>query len=466
MNEGRMQNDFSLVNLDLLQKYDKPGPRYTSYPTSPVFSADYNAKRFEVDLITNNDDNRKPISLYLHIPFCDTLCYFCGCTTLITSDRSRISGYLATLKKEIARTAFYLNRRRPVVQMQWGGGTPSYLEPSEIEDLATFIGRRLGFEAGAEISVELDPRGLTFDHLKAFRNSGVNRISLGVQDFTERVQRAVHRLQPEALTRQTLEWSRSLGIESVNIDLIYGLPLQTLETFQQTLDKVVELSPNRIAVFNFAYVPWMKPHQKLIHPEDLPSPETKLQLLKATIETLTEAGYEYIGMDHFAKPDDEMARAQKAKQLHRNFQGYSTRAGADLFAFGMSAISHFGNVYAQNEKTLPAYTDAVENGRFPIQVGYRMNRDDEIRQYAIMRLMCDLELSKEDMEQRFDISFDEYFQSSLAQLGQFADDGLVEQTESHIDVVGSGRLFLRNIAMCFDGYLQSMKKEKVFSRTV
>jgi oxygen-independent coproporphyrinogen III oxidase len=461
-----MQNELSTVDVELLQRYDKPGPRYTSYPTAPLFSPAYDAKRFEVDLITNNDDNLNPISLYLHIPFCDTLCYFCGCTTMITSDRGRISQYLGTLKKEIARTTFYLNRRRPVVQMHWGGGTPSYLTPSEIEDLSSFIGRRLRFDPEAEISVEIDPRGLTFDHLKAFRNSGVNRISLGVQDFTERVQQAVHRVQPESLTRQTLEWSRTLGINHVNIDLIYGLPLQTLGTFQQTLDKVVDLSPGRIAVFNFAYVPWMKPHQKLIHPEDLPSPETKLQLLKATIETLTKADYEYIGMDHFAKPDDEMARAQRAKQLHRNFQGYSTRAGADLFAFGMSAISHFGNVYAQNEKTLKEYTERVERGEFPTHVGYRMNTDDEIRKHVIMRLMCDLEISKINVEKLYGISFDSYFASSLGQLGEYIEAGLVSETEDRVRVVGNGRLFLRNIAMCFDAYLKSMKKENIFSRTV
>ena len=461
-----MQEALLQVNIDLLKKYNTPGPRYTSYPTAPVFSSDYDSKRFEIDLITNNDDNKKPVSLYLHIPFCDTLCYFCGCTTLITSDRKRIQEYVASLKKEISRTAFYINKRRPVVQMHWGGGTPSFLEPSEIEDLSAYISRRFHLEANAEISVEIDPRGLTFDHLKAFRNSGVNRISLGVQDFTERVQRAVHRIQPEELTRQTIEWSRTLGIESINIDLIYGLPLQTLETFQQTLDRVVALSPNRIAVFNFAYVPWMKPHQKLIHPEDLPSPETKLELLKATIETLTGAGYEYIGMDHFAKPGDEMAQAQKAKQLHRNFQGYSTRAGADLFGFGMSAISHFGTVYAQNEKTLAEYSAAVEQNRFPIRLGYRMNRDDEIRKYVITRLMCDLELSKPEVEQIFDISFDRYFEDSLEQLGQFVDTGLVDITDDRIRVIGSGRLFLRNIAMCFDAYLKSMKNENVFSRTI
>ncbi len=461
-----MRSDFSSVDLDLLKKHDKPGPRYTSYPTAPLFSTEYDAKMFEVDLITNNDENLAPLSLYVHIPFCDTLCYFCGCTTVVTSDQQRIGDYLGLLKKEVRRTGTYLNKERPVVQMHWGGGTPSYLEPAQIEDLALFFRERFRFDQNAEFSVEIDPRGLTYEHLRAFRNGGVNRISLGVQDFDERVQRAVHRVQPEALTRQTMEWARDLGIEGINIDLIYGLPLQTPETFQVTLDKIVELKPDRIAVFNFAYVPWMKPHQKLIHPEDMPSPETKLALLKETIETFAKADYQYIGMDHFARGEDEMAVAQREKQLHRNFQGYSTRAGADLYAFGMSSISHFGTTYAQNTKTLKEWGEAVQRGDFPIHAGYRMNRDDQIRKYAIMRLMCDLELDKADVETRFRIDFDEYFDSALTDLQGFVADGLVKHTIEKISVLPPGRMFLRNIAMSFDAYLKSMRQEKVFSRTV
>ena len=454
------------LSLDLLKKYDKPGPRYTSYPTAPLFTPEYGDKRFEIDLITNNDENRSPLSLYLHIPFCDTLCYFCGCTTVVTSDRKRIHNYLDLLKKEIAKTSFYINKQRPVTQMHWGGGTPSYLTPAEIEDLAVFIGRRFRFEEEPEFSIEIDPRGLTLDHMRAFRGAGVNRISIGVQDFSERVQRAVHRIQPESLTRQTIDWAQKLGIEHINLDLIYGLPLQTLESFQETLERVIALSPGRIAVFNFAYVPWMKPHQKLIHPEDLPTPEAKLIILKNTIERLTEAGYVYIGMDHFAKPDDELVISQQRKQLQRNFQGYSTRAGTDLYAFGMSAISHFGNIYAQNYKTLPEYDDAVQSGRFPTHVGYKMGNDDQVRKFVIMRLMCDLEVVKEDVEERFGIHFDEYFDEALSRLEEFVDSGLVKHTVERIVVQESGRLFLRNIAMCFDAYLKSMKKGNVFSKTI
>lgn len=462
-----MKNSFSDIDIDLLKRFDRPGPRYTSYPTAPIFSAEYDEKRFEVDLIRNNLENKAPISLYLHIPFCDTLCYFCGCNMLVTRNRDYIQQYMVTMKQEIERVARHINKQRKVTQVAWGGGTPSYLAPEQIDDLSEFLHSEFNFDPDAEISVEIDPRDLTLDHMKAFRRGGVNRISLGVQDFDEKVQNAVNRIQPERITIDAIEWSKILGIDSVNIDLIYGLPFQTLESFQDTLKRVIQLSPNRIAVFNFAFVPWLKPHQKLIHREDLPSPEQKLQLLKTTIETLTVAGYEYIGMDHFAKPNDELAIARREKTLHRNFQGYSTRAGADLFGFGTSAISHFGDVYAQNAKTVPQYSEAITNNRFPTHVGYKMTRDDVIRKYVIMRLMCDLEVVKSDVEGWFDVQFDEYFDQSLIQLNDFIQLGLVRNTLERVVIEGTGRLLLRNIAMCFDAYLDLVAQEKpVFSRTV
>ncbi|MDO8451942.1 MAG: oxygen-independent coproporphyrinogen III oxidase [bacterium] len=455
------------VDIDLLSRFDKPGPRYTSYPTAPMFSPAYTDKQFEIDLIRNNDGNASPVSLYVHLPFCDTLCYFCGCTTVITSKRDHVSSYLSMLKKEIARTSSAINRERPVAQIHWGGGTPSYLTPGEIEDLASFIRECFRIAPDAEFSVEIDPRALTYDHMQAFRQGGANRISLGVQDFTERVQKAVHRVQPDLLTLQAIQWAKDLGMGSINVDLIYGLPLQTLESFEETLDKVVKISPDRIAVFNFAYVPGIKPHQKLIHPEDLPSSNAKLQILKTTIETLTTSGYRYIGMDHFAKPEDELSLAQANKTLHRNFQGYSTRAGADLFGFGMSAISHFGEVYAQNAKTLPEYFERLENGRFATHVGYRMNRDDEIRKSVIMQIMCNLEVIKEKVEEHFGILFDEYFQDALEQLEEFRRLGLVQHTAEKISIIGAGRLLLRNIAICFDAYLPKLQTaQPIFSRTV
>ena len=455
------------VDVDFLKRFDRPGPRYTSYPTAPMFSPEYTAHQFELDLIHNNDEQTAPLSLYVHIPFCDSLCYFCGCTTVVTSNRNHIASYIDDLKKEIARASVFTNRRRHITQMHWGGGTPSYLTPEEIARLSEFLRSRFNFGEQAEFSVELDPRGLTREHMQAFRDSGVNRVSLGVQDFDERVQKAVNRVQPEALTVQTVEWARALGVGSVNVDLIYGLPLQTPASFQKTLDRIVELSPDRVAVFNFAYVPRLKPHQKLIHPEDLPPADTKLELLKAAIETLTGAGYRFIGMDHFAKAEDELFTAQQNKTLHRNFQGYSTKAGADLLGFGMSAISHFGGIYAQNAKTVAEYRGLLEQKIFPTQLGYRMNPDDRIREYVIMRIMCDLEVDKREVEERFDIRFDRYFRHALEQLVEFRDLGLVVETPGRIVVEGPGRLVLRNISMCFDAYLGKIAKERaMFSRTV
>lgn len=462
-----MDNILTTVDIDVLKKFDKPVPRYTSYPTAPMFSPSYTDKQFEVDLTRNNDENVSPLSLYVHIPFCDTLCYFCGCTTVITSRREPIKQYISALKREILLLSVYTNKNRRAIQVHWGGGTPSYLTPDEINELAGSIASQFHIAPKAEFSVEIDPRGLTFEHLAAFRNNGVNRISLGVQDFNREVQLAVHRLQPEELTIQTVEWARKLGIQSINIDLICGLPHQTLDSFLKTLGKVVDISPDRIAVFNFAYVPRIKPHQKLIHPEDLPSPDQKLQILKATIETLTRDGYKYIGMDHFAKPTDELAIAQENKTLHRNFQGYSTLAGADLFGLGMSSISHFGNVYAQNAKTLGEYYQSIDDKRFPTRVGYRMNKDDEIRKYVIMNLMCNLEVSKGEAEKRFHINFDEYFGESAVQLEEFQKLRLVRNDRSGISILGAGRLLLRNIAACFDAYLPAMQNQQpVFSRTV
>jgi oxygen-independent coproporphyrinogen-3 oxidase len=278
----------------------------------------------------------------------------------------------------------------------------------------------------------------------------------------------VNRVQPRDLTFKVFKWIESLGFESVNVDLIYGLPFQTLDSFRETLRETIHLSPNRIAVFNYAHVPWLKPHQKLIHPEDLPSPDAKLDILKMTIELLTSHGYEYIGMDHFARPDDELAIARKEKTLYRNFQGYSTRAGADLYGIGLSSISHFGTVYAQNAKTLPEYYAALEAGHLATHSGYRMNQDDEIRKYVIMRLMCDLEVNKDEVGRRFGVRFDEYFAESLTKLGEFVRDGIVSIDPDSIRIEGAGRLVLRNIAMCFDAYVETMKSAAtpVFSRTV
>ncbi|MCL5267617.1 MAG: oxygen-independent coproporphyrinogen III oxidase [Bacteroidetes bacterium] len=456
------------IDISLIKKYDRPGPRYTSYPPAPAFSSSFTAEDFLQSLTANNTpDISTEMSLYYHIPFCDTLCYFCGCNMLITHSRERISDYLQYLRKEMELSAPHFNKKRRVGQLHWGGGTPSYLNPDEIKSLATSIKEHFSFSPDIEAGVEIDPRGLTFEHMQALRESGFNRISMGVQDFDPKVQEAVNRIQPEEITRDAVDWSRKLGFKSVNLDMIYGLPYQTLESFEDSLRKVVAISPERIAVFNFAHVPWLKSHQKLIDKNTLPPPEVKLEILKMTIELLTSSGYVYIGMDHFAKPDNELAVAQKEKTLYRNFQGYSTHSGADLYAFGNSAISQFNHVYAQNYKSLQDYYKAIESHRFPIVLGYKMTEDDIIRQHVIMRLMCDMELNKRDVERKLGINFDDYFGTALQKLDEFVQDDLLELTDDKIIVKDMGRLVIRNIAMVFDAYLEKMIKEKpIFSRTV
>jgi oxygen-independent coproporphyrinogen III oxidase len=463
-----MTPQFSRVDIDLLKKYDRPGPRYTSYPTAPLFSEAFDADDYRQEILrTNGPDSHADLSLYFHFPFCDTLCYFCGCTMLVTRDRNRIAEYLTYLKREVDIVAPLIGKGRRVTQIHWGGGTPTHLTPEEILDFAGYVQRAFTIAPDAEMSVEIDPRELTQQHLGALRHVGFNRMSMGIQDFNPDVQAAVNRVQPEELSLNVFRWASALEFESMNVDLIYGLPLQTASSFEQTLRRVVRLKPHRIAVFNYAHVPWMKSHQKLIRPEDLPTPEQKLGILKMTIEFLSVSGYEYIGMDHFAKPTDELTLAQKNKTLYRNFQGYSTRSGADLYGFGMSSISHFEDIYAQNTKVLPQYYQSLEQGELPTHVGYRMTEDDRIRKHVIMRLMCDLELDIRDVEGRFGIVFGEYFAGSRQALRLFVEDGLVEVRTDRLAVVGAGRLVLRNIAMCFDAYLEKMSGSKpIFSRTV
>ena len=456
------------INIELIKKYDRPGPRYTSYPPAPAFSSAFTSDDYFQALKENNSPGTtSETSLYFHIPFCDTLCYFCGCNMLVTHNPQRISEYLEYIKREMRLSAPYFNKERKVGQLHWGGGTPSYLSPREIAELAESIRQHFTFTPDIEAGVEIDPRGLTLEHMQAFRESGFNRVSMGVQDFEPKVQEAVNRIQPEEITRDAVDWSRKLGFRSINLDMIYGLPFQTYDSFEKSLKKVIDISPERIAVFNFAHVPWLKSHQKLIDRNSLPSPQVKLEILKMTIELLTESGYVYIGMDHFAKPADDLAIAQKEKTLYRNFQGYSTHSGADLYAFGNSAISQFNHVYSQNYKSLQDYYRSIDANRFPIVLGYRMTRDDIVRQHIIMRLMCDMELDKRAVSEKFGIDFDDYFSGSMPKLEEFVNDDLLEVTAERIIVKGMGRLVIRNIAMAFDAYLEKMMKEKpIFSRTV
>lgn len=463
-----MNTVIGTIDFELLKRFNRPGPRYTSYPTAPMFTNSFTAGEYlaEIDA-TNADNNNNDISLYAHFPFCEKLCYFCGCNMRVSQDRSLIATYNEYLKREIAMIADRVSPNRKLSQMHWGGGTPSYLAPDEISDVGAFIKDKFDLTDDIEASVEIDPRGLTAEHIAAFRNSGFNRISMGVQDFELKVQDAINRVQSEAISRQAVAWAREVGFESVNLDLIYGLPHQTVEGFAATVDKVIDISPDRIAVFNYAHVPWLKKHQNLISTEDLPSADDRLLILQITIDKLTGAGYQYIGLDHFAKTTDELAIAQNNKTLYRNFQGYSTKAGCDVYAFGMSAISQFENIYAQNVKTVDEYFRRIDAGLAATHVGYRMTRDDHIRKETIMQIMCHLSIDKRSIEDRFGIEFDKYFADDVPKLNEFIQEDLLEVSDKNIRVVGQGKMVIRNVAMCFDAYLPQMMADKpVFSKTV
>jgi oxygen-independent coproporphyrinogen III oxidase len=453
------------VNLDLVKKYNVAGPRYTSYPPATKFT-DAISREQLAGKISDNNKSERGLSLYFHIPFCETLCWFCGCTTVITKNHGEGKPYLDYLEREVAQMAKLLNPKRKVVQLHWGGGSPTFLQPDEIRRLGEIIRKHFQFSGDIEAGVEIDPRRLTRDHIVALREIGFNRASLGVQDFESKVQEAIHRIQPRDLTRQTLDWARELGFGSVNFDLIYGLPHQTVESFAHTLDTVLEMQPDRLAVFSYAHVPWIKPAQKILEQKILPTPETKLQLLKIVIERLTENNrYIFIGMDHFARPSDELVAAQRNKTLQRNFQGYSTRGEADIYAFGMSAISQIPDAYWQNEKELPQYFAALDEKKVPLARGYFLTDEDKIRRETIMRVMCDLSLDYSTVSKRLGINFIEHFSNEIASLKSFEADGLIHFSKTGFEVTDDGRLFIRNIAMCFDNALAPAGERK-HSRTI
>jgi oxygen-independent coproporphyrinogen-3 oxidase len=453
-------------DLSLVEKYNQPGPRYTSYPPATKFTGAITWDTLLPHIHANNQTGRD-LSLYFHIPFCETLCWFCGCTTVITLNHDRGARYVETLGRELAQMAPLINPKRKAVQLHFGGGSPTFLRPDEMRRLGEVIHKHFTFAPDIEASVEVDPRRLTRDHMVALREIGFNRASMGVQDFDPQVQEAVHRIQPVEMTQQAMDWMRELGYNSINLDLIYGLPHQTVESFNRTLDIVLKMQPDRLAVFSYAHVPWIKPAQKILEQQKhLPPAETKLQLLKLVIERLTEGNrYVYIGMDHFARPNDELAVAQRNKQLQRNFQGYSTRAGSDIYAFGMSSISQIPDAYWQNEKELPSWQAAVDAGRVPLHKAYLVTPEDKIRRETIMRVMCDLSLDYAAMSAKLRINFEQHFAKELATLNDLEADGLIRRTSGGLEVTDVGRLFIRNIAMRFDNQL-APPGERRHSRTI
>ncbi|GHC02382.1 oxygen-independent coproporphyrinogen III oxidase [Cerasicoccus arenae] len=447
-------------DIALIEKYQRPGPRYTSYPPANHFQEIDDP----TDLLAATKTSKAPLSLYFHLPFCETLCWFCGCHTITTIKRDRADDYLNLLEKEVELFSQILLPGRSVVQMHFGGGTPNFLTGEQINRLGSIIKKRFQFSDDAEISVELDPRRLNEEHVAAFARMGATRASFGVQDCDPEVQQAIHRVQPQEQNFAAMDLLRAHGFTSINIDLIYGLPRQSISSFERTLQAVLELSPERFAIFNYAHIPWVKPAQKNLERHGLPSAAEKLGLLKLCIETLTTAGYEYIGLDHFALPSDELVVAQKNKSLQRNFQGYSTRARVEICGFGVSSISQSAGAFRQNEKELDAYRAALENGCLPITRGYCLTQEDRLRGAVIMKLMCDLSLDFDDIGAKWGINFQEHFADAISQLDELAADGLISLTSQGLKVTSLGRLFIRNLAMLFDAYLT--QKQGRYSSTV
>ena len=451
-----MESQSISFNADLLRRYDRPGPRYTSYPTAPQFHSAFGERELrDVAATSNGDPIPRRLSLYVHVPFCASPCFYCGCNRIITRDTARGEAYLARLYREIALTAGLFDRDREVIQLHFGGGTPNFLSPAQLGEVVETLRSHFRFSDSAErdISIELDPRFVSAEDIATLGAIGFNRASFGVQDFDPEVQAAVNRIQSVEETWAVVDACRAHGFRSVNIDLIYGLPKQTREGFARTLDTVAEMRPDRVAVYGYAHLPELFKPQRQIVAADLPDAETRLALLQLAIERLTAAGYLYIGMDHFALPDDELALAQARGGLHRNFMGYTTHADSDLVGLGVSAISHIGDSFSQNPRDLPSWQAALDEGRLPVFRGMRMDEDDQLRADLIQQLMCQGEIPVAALERRYGIVFADYFAAALAKLQPLVADGLVCVEASRIAVTSRGRMLLRNIAMCFDRYL-------------
>jgi oxygen-independent coproporphyrinogen-3 oxidase len=456
-------------NTELIKRYDVAGPRYTSYPTAVQFMEGFDAVTYaRYTTGSNNELIPKPLSLYVHLPFCHSLCYYCGCMKKVTRHEEQGERYLDLLLSEVEMQGRLFDHDREVVQLHFGGGTPTYHTDEQLRKLMAQLGRQfsLSEEDSREFSIEVDPRTIGHDRLAHLAEMGFNRISLGVQDIDPQVQKAVNRIQDPQATLDMIQDSRRLGFNSVSVDLIYGLPLQTVESFTRTIDTVVEARPDRLAVYNYAHLPHIFRAQRMIDAKDIPSPETKLQLMELTIDKLTSLGYVYIGMDHFALPDDELTIAQREGGLQRNFQGYSTRRECDLVGLGVSAIGKVGDCYAQNLKDIPTWQSVVAEGELPIWRGISLTTEDRLRRSVIESIMCHGEVKFETYEANFAIDFHDHFAFELSQLEQLESDGLIEMGNDEFRATPEGRLLLRAIAMVFDEYLQAAQNEPKFSRVI
>ena len=462
----KIQGETLNVTREILDRYNVAGPRYTSYPTAPEWQDSFGPADFAQALRQSNEARpARPISLYMHLPFCERLCLFCGCNVVINRNHEVAIPYLEKLEWEIDQLSKIVDASRPVIQFHWGGGTPTYLSAAQLEHLFLYAQERFRFAPDAEIGIEIDPRVTREDQLTTLRRLGFNRISMGIQDFNPAVQKIIRRIQPYEQTKATFDLCRQLAFESINIDLIYGLPLQTPESFLDSVDKVIALGPDRVAMFSYAHVPWLKKQQGAIA-RYVPQGMDKFQIFRAGIERFTGAGYLYIGMDHFARPGDELCVAQNNRTLHRNFQGYTTKAGADLLGLGVSSISGIDRTYAQNQRALKDYGAAIERQELPTMRGITLNDDDVLRRAVISRLLCHCVLHKAEVEAEFGIRFDEYFAGELEKLEAFRADGLVNLSAQRISVTQLGRIFIRNVGMVFDKYLQQPKDKPVFSKTL
>jgi oxygen-independent coproporphyrinogen-3 oxidase len=453
----------------LIEKYDRPGPRYTSYPTAVEFSDAIGARAYEERLREADELGDAPLSLYTHIPFCEERCLFCGCHVIITRKHERTLPYLDFLRREVELVAARLPRRRKFAQLHLGGGTPTYYAPAELRSLVDALLDHFEPLPGAEMAVEVDPRVTTPEHIDVLAERGFNRVSMGVQDLTPKVQERIHRVQSGDETRAIVDRARLRGYSGINVDLIYGLPLQTPETFERTVDSVIEMGVDRVACYSFAFVPWIRGHQTKLDESELPGRSVKLELFALVREKLLGAGYEAIGMDHFARPADELARARREGRLRRNFQGYAVIPGDDVLGFGISAIGDVRGSMVQNEKKLSGYQRAIDAGRLPVSRGVARSRDDAIRADVIHRLMCNFVIRVEDVERAWNLTFADYFREDLELLAPHAAEGLVEIGPQVIRATPIGELFVRNLAMCFDRYMRekhAKEAKPVFSRTV